>query len=164
MAASHLYLSTETITSTGAKLRNNVCVCCGCGLRRQTVFVYFTQKVIHSCYLWLTCLRLSWVWPAALKSFCILRLKLRFHVIFSLGSPAEAKSWSIFVQREWKSLNISKYTKNQSLFYGCLVAFGVRIQNRNRHIYYIWIYNISSPENNDSTKLVISVRAGGKPL
>ena len=25
------------------------------------------------------------------------------------------------------------------------------------------MYNISSPENNDSTKLVISVRAGGKP-
>ena len=30
---------------------------------------------------------------------------------------------------------MSKDTKNQSLFYGCLVAFGVRIQNRNRHIY-----------------------------
>ena len=25
------------------------------------------------------------------------------------------------------------------------------------------MYNVSSPENNDSTKLVISVRAGGKP-
>ena len=25
------------------------------------------------------------------------------------------------------------------------------------------MYNISSPESNDSTKLVISVRAGGKP-
>ena len=29
---------------------------------------------------------------------------------------------------------------------------------------YIRIYNISRPENNHSTKLVISVRAGGKPL
>ena len=29
---------------------------------------------------------------------------------------------------------------------------------------YIYIYNISSPENNDTTKLVISIRAGGKPL
>ena len=26
------------------------------------------------------------------------------------------------------------------------------------------MYNISNPENNDSTKLMISVRAGGKPL
>ena len=83
---------------------------------------------------------MSWVWPAALKSFCILRLKWRFHVIFSLGSPAGAKSWSIFVQKQWNPLKMSKYTKNQSLFYGCLVAFGVRIQNRNRHIYIYIVY------------------------
>ena len=30
MAASHLYLSTETITSTGAKLRNKVCFLGSC--------------------------------------------------------------------------------------------------------------------------------------
>ena len=28
---------------------------------------------------------------------------------------------------------------------------------------YIYKYNMSCPDNNDSTKLVISVRAGGKP-
>ena len=69
-------------------------------------------------YFLLQCLRLSWVWPAALNSFCILRLKWYVHAIFSLGSPAGAKSCSIFVQKQWKSLKISKYTKNQSLFYG----------------------------------------------
>ena len=113
-----------------------------CGAKK---FLYVTQKVTVACYFWLKCLRLSWVWPAALKSFCILRLKWRFHVILSLGSPAGAKSCSIFVQKQWKSLKMSKDTKNQSLFYGCLVAFGVRIQNRNRHIYiyiYIWYLRV----------------------
>ena len=33
-------------------------------------------------YLLLKCLRLSWVWPAAPKSFCILRKTLLFRGIF----------------------------------------------------------------------------------
>ena len=58
---------------------------------KRTLKIHRTNFEI-SRYVLLKCLRLSWVWPAALKSFCILRLKLRFHVIFSLGSPAGAKS------------------------------------------------------------------------
>ena len=145
MAASHLYLSTETITSTGAKLRNKVCflwscvvfflikmfafvvgvACCAhlfclCYatsdffvllLIKMFVFVvgvacgaktlmYFAQKVTCSCYLLWKCLRLSWVWPAALKSCCILRLKWRFHVFWLLGRPQGQKVRAFVSQKQ----------------------------------------------------------------
>ena len=52
-----------------------------------------------SRYSLLKCLRLSWVWPAALKSFCILHKKCHFRLIFSLGSPAGAKSSGILIKK-----------------------------------------------------------------
>ena len=66
-------------------------------------------------YFLLKCLRLSWVWPAALKSFCMLRLNDVFTLFLVLGRPQGQKVGAFLSKSDENHMNSEINVPNHGL-------------------------------------------------